>query len=148
MTVPRQDIVMVARSYIGTPWHHMGRTPGHSLDCAGLLICVARELGVVQPDFDIPAYTQRPDGHSFLEWCDQHMTKIPQADMGFGDVIVTKLDLAPQHMGIVGDYRYGGFSIIHSCNARSVVPSRVIETGLVFSRVMKFVAAYQLPGVE
>lgn len=141
----RADIVRVARSYIGTPFHHMARVPGVGMDCSGLLLCVGRELGLIAPDFDVPAYTPNPDGHSMVEWCDAYMTRIDQKDMQPGDVILLIVDLHPQHLGIVGDYPHGGFSIIHASN--NVRPPRVIETRLLLSVAQRFVAAYSVPGV-
>ena len=141
----RADVMRVARSYIGTPFHHMGRLPGVGMDCSGLLICVGRELGLVASDFDVPAYTPTPDGHSMVEWCDANMTRISQAEMKPGDAILLVVDQHPQHLGILGDYPHGGLSIIHAANNAS--PPRVIETRLMLSRTQRFVAAYRLPGI-
>lgn len=141
----RDDIVAAARGYLGTPFHHRGRLPGVGLDCAGILVCAARELGLVGPAFDVPEYTPTPDGRTMLEWCDRHMTPIDRADMQPGDAIVMITDVFPQHLGILGDYRHGGLSLIHAAN--NAHPPRVIETRLMFSRVQRFVAAYALPGV-
>lgn len=140
----RDDIVRVARSYLGTPFHHMGRQPGLGLDCAGIPICVCRELGLVEPDFDVPPYTPTPDGHTLIEWCNGRLRRVVQ--MQPGDMIVTVVDRDPQHIGILGDYRHGGLSIIHAAN--NAAPPRVIETRLMFSRALRFVAAFALPGVE
>ena len=49
MSATRADAVRVARTYIDTPFQHMGRLPGVGLDCAGVLVCVARELSLVAP---------------------------------------------------------------------------------------------------
>lgn len=141
------EIVRVARGYIGTPFHHMGRVPGVGLDCAGVLICAARELGLVAPDFDVPPYSRMPDGRSLIEWCDRYMTRIRQSEMRAGDAIVVIVDRDPQHLGILGDYRHGGFSIIHAMS-RADGKGTVIETRLMFSRTMRFVAAYRFPGVD
>lgn len=141
----RADIVRVARTYIGTPFHHMGRLPGVGLDCAGVLVCVARELHLVAPDFDVPAYDPTPDGRSMVEWCNQYMRPVGQGNMRPGDVVLLITDAHPQHLGLLGDYLYGGLSMIHA--ATSADPPRVIETRLMFSRVQRFVAAYALPGI-
>lgn len=140
----RADIVRVARSYLGTPFHHMGRQPGLGLDCAGIPICVCRELGTVAPDYDVPPYTPTPDGRTLLEWCNSRLKRVVQ--MQPGDMIVTAVDADPQHIGILGDYRHGGLSLIHAASNAS--PPRVIETRLMFSRALRLVAAYVLPGVE
>lgn len=141
----RADIVRVARSYINTPFHHMGRNSGVGLDCAGILVCVARELGLVTSDFDVPAYTPVPDGRSMLEWCEQYMRRVDQATMQPGDAIVLITDVHPQHLAILGNYLHGELSIIHAANTAH--PPRVIETRLIFSRAQRFVAAYALPGI-
>jgi len=141
----RADIVNVARGYVGTPWHHRARLPGVGLDCAGVLICVCRELGIVAPDFDVPEYSITPDG-SMLEWCDRYMRRITKAEMQAGDAIVLITDKDPQHLAVLGDYRGGDqFSIIHGTNDRRYM--RVIEMRLMFSRDQRFAAAYALPGM-
>lgn len=143
----RAEIVAVARSYIGTPHHHMGRLPGVGIDCAGVLICAGRETGLVAADFDVPAYVPQPDGHSLLDWCREHLgPAVAQADMRPGDAIVLRAGPRPQHLALLGDYRHGGLSIIHACADSH--PPRVIETRLMFSRVLRFVAAFRMPGVE
>jgi cell wall-associated NlpC family hydrolase len=145
MTV-RADIVRVARSYVGTQFHHAARLPGVGMDCAGVVICAGRALGIWPQDFDVPPYTEQPDG-TLLDLCDQHLVRISRAVMMPGDVIVLRIAEEPQHLGIVGDYRHGGLSIIHASNAKSVVPPRVIETRLMFARNQRFVAAYAFPGI-
>lgn len=141
----RADVVRVARSYMGTPHHHRGRVPGMALDCAGLVVCVARDLGLVAADFDVPEYRPQPDGRTLLEWCERYMTRAPREHMLPGDVLVVKSDAHPQHMGILGDYRHGGFSIIHAAN--NADPPRVIETRLVFTPRLRYVASFVLPGI-
>lgn len=141
----RTDVVRMARSYLNTPFHHRGRLPGVGLDCVGLLVCVARELALVPPNFDIPPYSINPDGQVFLDWCNRYMTNIPAEAMQPGDAIVLIVDQHPQHLGILGDYLYGGLSIIHA--ASGLHPPRVVETGLMFNRIQKFSAAYVLPGI-
>lgn len=142
MAVTREDIVAEARTHVGTPWVHQGRTPGHGLDCAGLVIVVARSLGLVAEDFDVNGYTPAPDG-SMLRWCDEHMQRL--RDLELGAVLVLATRDQPQHLGIVGDYLHGGWSLIHACNAAK--PPRVIETRLMFATNMRLRGIYCMPGV-
>lgn len=131
---------------IGTPFHASGRLPGVGLDCAGLPICIARELAVVTQSFDVPNYIQTPDGVTLLKWCRAYMRYIPKSHMKAGDVLITKTRDLPQHISIVADYIYGGhFSQIHACNCSD--PPRVIETRLMFSSVQQYVASFVLPGI-
>ena len=134
------DVVAAARVHIGTPWVHQGRLPGSALDCAGMVIVVARSLGLVPPDFDLNGYTRAPDG-SMGRLCDQHMTRIDALELGA--VLVLQTDKEPQHMGIVGDYRHGGWSIIHASSSAG----EVTETRLMFARNQVLRGIYRLPGV-
>jgi len=138
----RADVVAAARGWIGTPFHHLERRKGIGVDCAGLIVGVCRELGLVPAEFDVPAYTPTPDGYTMRASCAQYMVPIARAAMQPGDAILLVTDLHPQHLGILADYAHGGLSIIHAAN--SAHPPRVIETRLMFSRALRFVAAYSL----
>lgn len=138
--VAPQQVVAAARGHIGTPWQHQGRLPGVALDCAGLVIMVARQLGLVPPEFDVNGYAREPDG-TLLRWCDEHMTRLERIELGA--VLVLAVERDPQHLGIVGDYRHGGPSLIHAHS----VSGRVIETRLAFARNFEQRAVYRLPGV-
>lgn len=140
----RIDIVAEARTWLDTPFHHQARLKGVGVDCVGLVIGVARSLGLIAPDFDVAAYPRTPDGTSLMHLTDEHMTRISREAMQPGDVVVVAFAKDPQHLGILSDYRHGGFSIIHAHS----ISGRVIETRLLFGTHMKFVAAYALPGVQ
>jgi cell wall-associated NlpC family hydrolase len=137
------DVAAAARAEMGTPWMHQGRLPGVALDCAGLVIVTAKRLGLVPQDWDIADYGRLPDG-TLLDRCGEHMQRINALELGA--VLVVAITGQPQHMGIVGNYRHGGWSLIHAAsNAR---PGRVIETRLMFHRSQKLQAVYRLPGVS
>lgn len=140
--VTRADIVRVARSYIETPFGHAQRKPGLGLDCVGVPICLARELGLAAPDFDVPPYMPTPDGHTMIEWCDAHLQRVERAVMQPGDMLIVVVDTDPGHIGILADYAHGGFAIIHASSSSH--PPRVIETRLMFSRALRYMASYSL----
>ncbi len=147
----RADIVAEARAWIGTPWQHQQQTKGVACDCAGLIRGIMIELGLADPDCEkwegankFLGYPSWPDGKMLQAACDTYMTRIERAQMQPGDAIVLITDYHPQHMGILGDYRHGGFSIIHSSTAAR--PRRVIETRLLFNHGNRFAAAYSLLG--
>lgn len=141
----RADVVTCARTWLHTPYQHQARLKGVGVDCAGLVIGVARELGLIAPDWDVQGYARQPDGVSLRGWCDDSMTPIRRDQMQPGDVVLVAFDAAPGHMGIVADYLHGGLSIIH---ALGVSARCVIETRLMFSSSMRFVGAYALRGVD
>lgn len=142
-SINRQQVVQAARAWLDTPYHHQARLKGVGVDCIGLVIGVARELALVPPRFDALGYARAPDGSSLMHMADLHMRRIDFAALQPGDVVVLRFDRDPQHFGIVGDYRHGGHSIIHAASQ----PGRVIETRLMYSAAMQFVAAFALPGV-
>ncbi len=140
----RAEVIAAARRFIGTPYQHQQRMPGVAIDCAGVVICAGRELGLLAPDFDVTGYSRQPDG-TLVDYCERYMTRLEPAAMQAGDVVVIRFDGEPQHFGILAPYRYGGLSIIHAVSGRAV-----IETRLLFgtaAAAMKFVAAYRLPGI-
>jgi len=136
------DVVAAARGELGTPWMHQARLPGVALDCAGLVIITAKRLRLVPAEWDITDYGRLPDG-TLLATCDQHMQRIGVIELGA--VLVLSITGQPQHMGIVGDYRHGGWSLVHA--ASNACPGRVIETRLMFHRAQQLQAIYRLPGV-
>lgn len=140
----RADIVAAARDWIGTPFHHQGRLKGVGVDCAGLAICVARDLNLIPEDWNPTGYDRAPDGETLMAYCMEQMTPISQSEMQPGDVVVVRFDNYPQHIGILGDYRHGGLSIIHASGNSGAV----IETRLMFHAAMMYVAAFRIPGVE
>lgn len=139
----RAEVVAQARTWLEpmTPYVHQGRKKYVGVDCIGLPICVAKELGLVEENFDINGYTRDPDGQ-LLILARQHMTEIPLGAMLPGHVIVLSMQSDPRHFGILGDYRHGGLSIIHAYG------DKVIETRLMMTTAMDYVAAFNLPGVD
>lgn len=144
--IDRAAVVQEARALLRTPYHHQGRLPGVGLDCAGVPICVARALGLVAPDFDITGYARQPDGVSLIANCERWMTRVSQAEMQPGDVLVTATENAPNHFGVLADYVHGGLSVIEALG-RHDGKGRVIEQRLDENALKRFVAAYRLPGV-
>lgn len=134
------DVVSAARGHLDTKWVHQGRMQGAALDCAGLVIIVARQLGLIPADFDVNGYSRSPDG-TMLEWCDANMQRVEALELGAVLTLATAKE--PQHMGIVGDYRHGGWSVIHAANNAG----RVIETRLMFAQNFVLRGIYRLPGV-
>lgn len=139
----RADVVAQARQWLDVPFLHQGVTR-EGCDCRGLVIGVCRELGLVAPDFDVTGYAREPDGRSMLHECDRHMQRISRDAMRPGDVVVVAFHKHPQHLGFLTDHAYGCPGVIH---ALGINANRVVETRLLFTAGMRFVAAYAVPGV-
>ena len=137
------QIVEAARRCMDTPYHHQGRKVGVGLDCVGLVVRVGRAVRALGDGFDVRGYSRVPDGFSLMHHLDEQLDTIDRADMCPGDVICVAFDGYPQHIGVLGDYAHGGLSIIHASSSAG----RVIETRLLFSAAMRFVAAFRFRGV-
>lgn len=109
-----QDIIDTARQYLGTPFHHQARVKGVGIDCAGLLICVARDLGL--PHYDVQGYSRVPSGADFEKHLDANLDPISAIEPGC--VLLMTFDVDPQHVAIATSEN----SIIHAyASARKCV---------------------------
>lgn len=91
-------IVAAARSWLGVPWRHQGRTR-QGVDCAGLVVLVGRELRLA--DYDMHAYGRRPEGQGFVQHFRAAMDGIPLPEAGPGDVLVFADIAYPCHCGFL-----------------------------------------------
>lgn len=124
---PKQ-IVKTARTYIETPFKHQGRKKGIGIDCAGLIIQVAKELEYFSDDV-ITVYSRLPDGHTVKERCEKFLERLRNKnDMQAGDVVLMRLGKFPQHVGILGNSSQYPFTIIHAYGPyKKVVEHRLDE---------------------
>lgn len=120
--ITSEDIVSCARGYLKTPFRHQGRVKFHGVDCAGLVICVARDLKL--SDFDYTGYPRQPIKELLLTLCRDNLDEINSASARPGDIVLFKISEHPQHLAILGDYRFGGLSLIHAYSPAG----EVIET--------------------
>jgi hypothetical protein len=105
------------------------------------VICVARELQQVPPDFDVNGYRRSPDG-SMLRECDALLVAI--SELQVGAVAVLRFSEAPQHLAFVVPYRHGGFALVHSLEKSG----RVVEHRLDSVWRGRIVRLFRFPGVD
>lgn len=99
MMVKRADIAAAARRRIGTPFVHQGRLDGIGLDCAGVVIRVAQELGL--SDFDTRDYPAQPNPVAMRAALLAHLEVVRFAEIDVGDVLWFKVELDPQHLALL-----------------------------------------------
>lgn len=117
---PAADIVHEARTYIGTPWVHQGRSR-QGVDCLGLASLVARSTRGYT--FDVLNYAAQASDETMLRLCREHMQPVPAAGRQPGDVVVIRYG-NQRHMAIVGDHPVSGeLSLIHA----SSIFGKVVE---------------------
>lgn len=119
-------LVTAARKYLGVPFRHRGRTPRH-LDCVGLIVRAYADLGR-DIRHDKTHYGREPHADGLRDQLQLEFGP-PAPDMRVGDVaLIAYNTIVPHHVGIIGDYKYGGFSLIHADGmAGKVVEHRIDE---------------------
>jgi NlpC/P60 family putative phage cell wall peptidase len=87
----RPHIVALARTWLGTPYHHQASLKGAGCDCVGLVRGVWRELYGAEPE-PLPAYTrdwaEALGRETLLEAARRHLVEIPPTEARPGDVLI------------------------------------------------------------
>jgi len=137
----RQEIVDEARSYVGTRFHHQARVKGVAVDCIGLLVGVARALGLFE--HDNRSYSRHPDGHTLLEELEKVLDRVEEgAEPELGDVLVfwiSERTKRPQHIAIKSDV-----GMIHTY----AHIGKVVETHLTKAWRRRICAVFRFRGLE
>jgi len=99
-----------ALTWEGTKFRHQGRTKGVSTDCAGLIIGIARELGLdTFVNFkDYRDYHRVPNGDKMTHVLNKFMTKVRNPEPG--DILHMRFFGNPQHLAILLE----GNNVIHA----------------------------------
>lgn len=87
-------VVKIARSWIGTPYHHQASMKGVGCDCLGLVRGVYAELYGCKPETP-PPYTrdlaEATGVETLIEAARRHLVEIAKDDYAVGDVVVFRL---------------------------------------------------------
>jgi NlpC/P60 family putative phage cell wall peptidase len=87
----REQIVTIARSWIGTPYIHQASLKGVGCDCLGLLRGVWRELYGVEPELPPPYsadWAEASGRETMADAAARHMQSVDLAGFSAGDVIL------------------------------------------------------------
>jgi cell wall-associated NlpC family hydrolase len=100
----RAAICAEARTWLGTPYHHMARVKGAGVDCLQILIAVYAAVGLIEP-FDTGYYPYdwmlHRDEERYMQGLLQHATRTTTPMMG--DVALYKFGRTYSHAAIVLD---------------------------------------------
>lgn len=143
--ITAQQLVDSARTLIGTPYRHQGRTE-RAVDCIGFLFAACKGAGLdliselPAPEEGMPQwnYGRAPDARALkhtLSWCSLTVTET-------GAIVLFKFPGAPhpQHFGILGEE---GKTVIHAHQPMK----RVVEHGYRHPWVRWEHGIYRVPGV-
>ena len=111
-------LVAQARTWIDTPYHHAGRAKGHGVDCIGLVIGAARELGAAVP-FDTTDYGRGDNlplmRRGLLQFCDCFpVPDFPPDQWRGGDILIFRGGSILHHVAIYTGPEMG--AMIHVYN--------------------------------
>jgi hypothetical protein len=124
----RALVVAAARSWIGTPYHHMADVKEHGVDCAMLLVRVYGDLGLIEK-FDPRPYTRDWFMHQgeerYLGFLFDRAHEVREP--GLGDTVVFRIGRLFAHAGIVSRLR--PFSVIHAFAPARLVIEDIVEAG-------------------
>ena len=101
------DIINAAAAQIGTPFRHQGRLSGKCLDCAGLIVIIAHQLGFEYNE--LPGYGRIPYQGLLEAVLDSQPCLERVFEKQPGDILLIKFRTDPQHLAI-----FTGDTIIHS----------------------------------
>ena len=142
--IARSKIMEVARSWVGIPYLHQGRTR-RGIDCIGLIVEVAVGLGV-----DVPLipnnYTENPSSNLLVASCEAHLQKATddQKLLPGSIAVLWGFDRGmAQHFAIVGEVA-GRPTMIHAFSKRR----QVVEHGWDEFWMKRFVRVYEYPGTQ
>lgn len=123
-----EDVVAIARAWIGTPYHHQASVKGVACDCLGLIRGIWRERYGHEPEA-APAYT--PDWgegggqEALMAAALRHLLPIDrEAGMQTGEVLLFRMraGAVAKHLGILSDAGDAP-RFIHAYNAHGVIDS-------------------------
>lgn len=97
--VKPQMIVSEARAWIDTRFHHQGRIKGAGCDCVGLVIGVARNVGL--DVIDRQDYPRRMAGRHLQREIMQQTDPVPRERVQPGDILVFEIDGMTHHVALV-----------------------------------------------
>ncbi len=125
-----ENIVAIARSWIGTPYVHQASVKGAGCDCLGLLRGVWRELGRAEaetPPPYSPDWAEARGEETLRDALARHLGEIEVKDIAPGDVALFRMTARgpAKHCGIIGcapasllergvASRDGGLTLIHA----------------------------------
>jgi len=132
--IDREKILIEARSWVGTPWHHQGRLKHVGVDCVGLIVGVASALGLTLED--TTDYQRFPDGVTLAKELGRQLL-LTQKPLP-GDVMLFRVSRLPQHVAFCSP-----LGVIHAHQGVKTV----VETSLSQAWRTRLFGVYSFPGV-
>jgi hypothetical protein len=152
----RYRIMEQARQYLGTPFQPQGRLKGVALDCVGLPLCVAEDLGLVDRagvpmlKSDYRNYSPQPLNGFVHDECVRRLFQHNVGELQVGDVLTLRVPRVPCHVAIVSEF----CGILHMVHAYEGYATKKLPQGRCVEHVLtdkwraRIEGAFSFPGVE
>ena len=145
----RKMIVDCARTFLNTPFRHQGRVKGKGIDCVGLPLCVAEELGLIDrlgvpfKGSDNQNYSSQPLDLLVHEEAKRRLVEKDPSDLRDGDVVTLRVPTTPCHAALITTVN-GVTGMIHAYAGIGKVVEHIMD-----NKWRKRIAgAFSYPGVE
>jgi hypothetical protein len=124
--ITRKQIICEARKWIGTPFHKQASLIGIGCDCVGLIIGVARALGIETLNALVPSdYDQFRERDYFLEMMKLHLRMGSKKE---GAIAILGCAEHGWHAGLISHCEQDISKWIHSCMYKqAIVEQRFFE---------------------
>lgn len=143
--VTTSQYVAAARSYLGVPFRHQGRSRETGVDCIGLAECSARDVEIMREEEFSRAYGRVPRSSLLEQGLGSRCVEIAVADARDGDIYLLTFKGQPQHVAIAATDADGATrTMIHALRTESGVNRVVVEETLQ-RWGSSIVAAYRIP---
>lgn len=133
----QRDIFLTARTCVGSPFRHQGRSPAQGLDCVGLIVYTLNAIGLKNVDFR--DYKKIPVKNAISSHAGRAgFTQKAKSDMTAGDLVIMRFGRYIEHAVIVSDR-----GIIHACEKYG----KVVEHSLDMEWQSKIISVYKFPNI-
>jgi NlpC/P60 family putative phage cell wall peptidase len=139
-----EEVVRLARGWIGTPYHHQASAKGVGGDCLGLVRGVWRELYCAEAELP-PGYSrdwgEASGRETLLEAARRHLVEIGPGEARPGDVVIFRMraGLIAKHAGVLATPT----TLIHAMEG---APAAEVSLGPWWRR--RIAAAFSFPGTQ
>jgi len=135
-----KQIVEYARTWIGVPFHHQGRSKA-GCDCAGVIVACAKHINM---NFsDMHGYGRLPKSNQLESIFRKQMISIPIESIQPADVVLMAWRSEPHHVGLISNLPNGQLGIIHSYQ----IVGKVVEHRLDKKWHDRIVLAFRFPQI-
>jgi len=132
------DFKTVVESWRGTPWKHFQRIKGCGVDCAWLVVEVAKEMGWIDRSVMLSWYPQDWAQHNarsgVVEALEKECVRVSPESMQAGDVLCYRYGKCASHVGLYVENGMG----VHSHIVRGVVYFPLSDIRSRFHSVWRF----------